>query len=154
MIARYNLCNCSLSHFRRCFSYCICLKDICICRREWSMVFCNTWAILITVGILFYSEWEDLRRRSGRNVPVLERWLQRRIHDSDLDMLDSNEHDTVLLSNPPSLTCKRYKKMKAYGNHWRVNDEIGQSMGHLTVVWPASKLTTIPQVRGKITLVR
>lgn len=70
-----------------------------------------------------------MRRCSGGNVPVLERWLQRRIHDSDLDMLDPNEHDTVLLSNPPSLTCKRYKKMKAYGNHWRVNDEIGQSMG-------------------------
>lgn len=45
-------------------------------------------------------------------------------------MSDPNEHDTVLLSNPPSMTCKRYKKMKAYGNHWRVNDETGQSMGN------------------------
>ena len=43
-------------------------------------------------------------------------------------MADPDEADTVLLSNPPSLTCKRYAKMKAYGNHWRVNDEVGSSM--------------------------
>ena len=59
----------------------------------------------------------------------VETWMKWKIHSADLDMADPNEADTVLLSNPPSLKCKRYARMKAYGNHWRVDDEYSRSSG-------------------------
>lgn len=54
--------------------------------------------------------------------------MKKTVHSMALDMNDPNESDTVLLSNPPSLTCKRYARMTAYGNHWRVEDEYSRSM--------------------------
>ena len=60
----------------------------------------------------------------------LEIWMKQTIHAMNLDMADPNEFDTVLLSNPPSLSCKRYAKMSAYGNHWRVDDEATRSMAN------------------------
>lgn len=59
----------------------------------------------------------------GATVPPLEIWLRRKVHSVELDMCDPNEYDTLLLSNPPSLVCKCYARMKAYGNHWRVHDK-------------------------------
>ena len=53
--------------------------------------------------------------------------MKRKVHSLCLDMSDPNEADLVHLSNPPLLTCKRYAKMKAYGNHWRVEDEVSSS---------------------------
>ena len=70
-----------------------------------------------------------MQQRRGPATPV-EIWMQQTIHSKTLDMTDPNESDTVLLSNPPSLTCKRYAKMTAYGNHWRVDDETTRSMGN------------------------
>lgn len=57
----------------------------------------------------------------------MEVWLQRTIHSLNLDMTDTEDADTVLLSNPFSMSCRRYAKMTAYGNHWRVDDEYGRS---------------------------
>lgn len=54
--------------------------------------------------------------------------MQQKIHSIDLDMTDPNESDLVLLSNPPTLTCRKYVKMRAYGNHLRVDDDTGRSM--------------------------
>ena len=40
----------------------------------------------------------------------------------ELDITNANEGDTRFLASPPSLICRCYRKMKAYGNHWRVVD--------------------------------
>ena len=53
--------------------------------------------------------------------------MQRKVHSLNLDLTDPNESNLLHLSNPPLLTCKRYAKMKAYGNHWRVEDEVTSS---------------------------
>lgn len=74
------------------------------------------------------SEWETEFESSGGGVGPVEIWLKRRIHSEELDMADPNESDTLLLSNPPSMKCKRYAKMKAYGNHWRVDDDYHRSL--------------------------
>ncbi|KAG0592607.1 hypothetical protein KC19_1G266500 [Ceratodon purpureus] len=49
------------------------------------------------------------------------------IHSMQLDLSDSNDSDLLLLSNSPSLSCKRYARMTAYGNHWRVEDDYARS---------------------------
>ena len=74
------------------------------------------------------SQWELERERAVGPVAPLEVWMKQRIHAMDLDMADPNESDIVFLSNPPSLSCKRYARMSAYGNHWRVNNEASRSM--------------------------
>ena len=77
--------------------------------------------------LLFSREWEILRGQSGSTVEPLATWMTRRVHSLELDMSDYNEADLVLLSNPPTLTCKRFAKMKAYGNHWRVEDDVSRT---------------------------
>ena len=54
--------------------------------------------------------------------------MRHRIHSLDLDLADPNESDTLLLANPPSFSCKRYAKMTAYGNHWRVDNEVSRTV--------------------------
>ena len=49
--------------------------------------------------------------------------MKQKVHSEMKDMLDPDDHHTLLILNSPSLTCKRYSSMKAYGNHWRVEDE-------------------------------
>ena len=48
--------------------------------------------------------------------------MKRKIHFEVIDMTNPDEHNTVLLSNLPSLTWKRYSTMNAYKNQWRVED--------------------------------
>lgn len=69
-------------------------------------------------------DWDS----SGGAVGPGEIWMKRTVHSMHLDMSDPDDSDTVLLSNPPSMICKRYAKMKAYGNHWRVDDEYSRSL--------------------------
>ena len=75
----------------------------------------------------FYREWEEACESAGNTLLPVEEWMRRRIHSLSLDLSDPNEADLLLLSNPPLLTCKRHSKMKAYGNHWRVEDEVTNS---------------------------
>ena len=72
-------------------------------------------------------EWETLWESSGGAVGPVELWMKRTVHDMELDMTDPNDEDLVLLSTPPSMVCKRYAKMTAYGNHWRVNNDSNRS---------------------------
>ena len=53
--------------------------------------------------------------------------MKQAVHQMDLNMSDPDDFDLVLLSSPPQMTCKRYLKMRAYGNHWRVEDEASRS---------------------------
>ena len=66
--------------------------------------------------------------QTGSPYVPLEDWMKQTVHSMHLDMDDPNEADTLLLSNPPSLTCRRYARMTAYGNHWRVDDVNSRSM--------------------------
>ena len=58
----------------------------------------------------------------GAELPAFSQWIKKAIqaygqHD-DLDNMD-----LLLLSFPPKLKAYSYKKMKAYGNHYRVHDD-------------------------------
>ena len=75
------------------------------------------------------SEWEEASQVPGTEIQLAENWIRQRIHSDNLDLTDPDQHDTLLLSNTPSLSCKRYSRMKAYGNHWRTDDDIYKSMG-------------------------
>lgn len=94
---------------------------LCIRRPQWSLQ-------SHTNSFKPCSDWEVEYERTGGTVENVEVWLRRNVHSMPLDINDPNESDTVLLSNPPSLSCKRYARMRAYGNHWRVEDDISKGM--------------------------
>ena len=73
-------------------------------------------------------EWELELETNRSSLEPVEVWMRNHIHSMVLDMSDPNEADTVLISNPPSLKCRRYNKMTAYGNHWRIDNDTNRSM--------------------------
>ena len=74
------------------------------------------------------SEWEAQCAAHNSEFEAMESWIKRQIHSETLDIADPDEHDTLLLSNTPKLSCKRYARMKAYGNHWRIDGDISRCM--------------------------
>ena len=74
------------------------------------------------------SDWESAWISTGGGVGPVETWMKKTVHAMDMNMMDPDQSNTVLLSSPPSMVCKRYAKMQAYGNHWRVDDDISRRM--------------------------
>jgi hypothetical protein len=49
-------------------------------------------------------------------------WVKGVIHGKQLDLGNLDVLDVVLLCSKPSQVAMRYTKMKAYGNHFRMED--------------------------------
>ena len=58
----------------------------------------------------------------------METRIKRTIYSKHLDMSDLNDSDSIVLSNLLAMTCKRYSRMKAYENHWRVDYDSNRCM--------------------------
>jgi hypothetical protein len=57
-------------------------------------------------------------------VPPFAQWLQEYVQGA-LDCNEAIDEDIACLSQPPSKTALSYVSMWAYGNHYHVEDEIG-----------------------------
>jgi hypothetical protein len=56
------------------------------------------------------------------NTPPFANWIKGVIHGKELDLNNLNDLDTMLLCNKPSQVALRYTRLKAYGNHFRMDD--------------------------------
>jgi hypothetical protein len=58
-----------------------------------------------------------------QQIDKMAKWAKDAIQTYQLTSTSLIDEDLVHLSVPPSFTCLAYKKMKAYGNHFWVDDE-------------------------------
>jgi hypothetical protein len=58
-----------------------------------------------------------------KEIDVMARWVKDVIWTHQHAMTSYLDTDLVLLSTPPSFIAMSYKKMKAYVNHFKVDDE-------------------------------
>jgi hypothetical protein len=57
-----------------------------------------------------------------------EEWVRELSQAEPLDVTDPDDFDKLLLCTPPSQRALRYCRMKAFGNHFRVEDEASSRM--------------------------
>ena len=50
-------------------------------------------------------------------------WIERRLHNVDVDLNNPTDMDRFLLSKKPAQRATRYCRVLAFGNHFRVEDE-------------------------------
>ena len=50
-------------------------------------------------------------------------WIERRLQSADVDLSNPTDMDRFLLSKKPAQRAMRYKRVVAFGNHFRVEDE-------------------------------
>jgi hypothetical protein len=53
----------------------------------------------------------------------MAKWVREAIQTHQVDRTLHVDDDLLLLLVPPSFIALSYKKMKAYGNHFRIDDE-------------------------------
>jgi hypothetical protein len=71
--------------------------------------------------------WEQVRESNPATAPF-EDWVQEILETEDLDVNKAEDFDKLLLSMKPSQRAIRYCRMKAFGNHFRVEDAASTRM--------------------------
>ena len=66
-------------------------------------------------------QWQE-ERGANPDIPVFEKWIRDAVHRHPLDPNNADDMDLVLLCSRPSQLATRYTRIKAYGNHFRVED--------------------------------
>ena len=66
-------------------------------------------------------QWEE-EKAANPDIPVFETWIRDAVHRHPVDPNNADDMDLVLLCSRPSQLATRYTRMKAYGNHFRVED--------------------------------
>jgi hypothetical protein len=66
-------------------------------------------------------EWEE-NKVPNPDITPFEKWIKDAVHRQPMDPNNANDMDRVLLCSKPSQLATRYTRMKAYGNHFRVED--------------------------------
>jgi hypothetical protein len=72
-------------------------------------------------------KWEQVRESNLATAPF-EDWVQEILETEDLDVNKAEDFDKLLLSMKPSQRAIRYCRMKAFGNHFRVEDAASTRM--------------------------
>jgi hypothetical protein len=72
-------------------------------------------------------KWE-LNRVQDLSIAPFEDWVSGAIADNDLDANNPDDIHRLLLSTKPSQRAFRYMRMKAFGNHFRVEDIASTTM--------------------------
>jgi hypothetical protein len=75
----------------------------------------------IVVGAVLYRTWKVQVALNSNTLP-LEEWIKEEVSRRPLNTSSAEEMDLRLLSQKPSQRATRYLRMKAYGNHFRVDD--------------------------------
>ena len=68
------------------------------------------------------SQWEELRKGDETTAPY-EQWLRRIVFQRKTLNPTADDLDAVKLCSKPDMTAKRFRRIKAFGNHFRVNDD-------------------------------
>jgi hypothetical protein len=71
--------------------------------------------------------WEFLCE-GDPNTPVFEKWVSEVLPRVNLDVIDTEDFDKLLLCRPPSQRATRYYRMRAFGNHFRLEDKASSRM--------------------------
>ena len=66
-------------------------------------------------------QWEE-EKGTNPDIPHFEKWIKDVVHRQPVDPNNTDDMDRVLLCSRPSQIATRYTRMKAYGNHFRVED--------------------------------
>ena len=66
-------------------------------------------------------QWQ-VEKGANRDIPNFEKWIREAMHRHPVDTNNADDMDLVLLCNRPSQVATRYTRMKAYGNHFQVDD--------------------------------
>jgi hypothetical protein len=65
---------------------------------------------------------------SNPSIAPFQDWVRKLLETENLDVSNSEEFDKLLLCQKPSQRAIRYYRMKAFGNHFRVEDEASARM--------------------------
>jgi hypothetical protein len=69
-----------------------------------------------------YRQWK-VEREANPNISAFENWIKDVVRNHPVDPNDEDDIDRVLMCSRPSQLATRYTRMKAYGNHFRVEDQ-------------------------------
>jgi hypothetical protein len=62
-------------------------------------------------------------READASILPFEEWVRGAVQSTELDVNNAEDMDRLLLTTKPSQKATRYTRMKAFGNHFRVDDE-------------------------------
>jgi hypothetical protein len=72
-------------------------------------------------------KWEEMCE-SNPNTAPFEEWVYNLPETEDVDVNEPEDFDKLLLCVKPSQRATRYRRMKAFGNHFRVEDDASVRM--------------------------
>jgi hypothetical protein len=72
-------------------------------------------------------KWEEMCE-SNPNTKPFEEWVRNLPETKDVDIKELEDFDKLLLCMKPSQRAIRYQRMKAFGNHFRVEDDASVRM--------------------------
>jgi len=67
-------------------------------------------------------EWKDEKDKNP-NISTFENWIRDAVHNYPIDLNNEDNIDRVLMCSRPSQLATQYTRMKAYGNHFRIEDQ-------------------------------
>jgi hypothetical protein len=75
----------------------------------------------IVVGAVLYRPWKVQVALNSNTLP-LEEWIKEEVSRQPLNTSSTEEMDLRLLSRKPAQQATKYLRMKAYENHFRIDD--------------------------------
>jgi hypothetical protein len=72
-------------------------------------------------------KWEEMCESNPNTLPF-EEWVRNLPETEDVDVNEPEDFDELLLCMKPSQRATRYRRMKAFGNHFRVEDDASVRM--------------------------
>jgi hypothetical protein len=72
-------------------------------------------------------KWEEMCE-SNPNTAPFEEWVRNLLETEEVDVNEPADFDKLLLCVKPSQRATRYRRMKAFGNHFRVEDDASVRM--------------------------
>jgi hypothetical protein len=72
-------------------------------------------------------KWEEMCK-SNPNTAPFEEWVRNLPETEDVDVNEPEDFDKLLMCMKPSQRATRYQRMKAFGNHFRVEDDASVRM--------------------------
>ena len=68
-----------------------------------------------------FRQWRDAHDANG-NIEPFDVWVKKAVHTHPHDPNNGDDMDRILLCSRPSQKATRYTRMRAFGNHFRVED--------------------------------
>ena len=68
-----------------------------------------------------FRQWRDAHD-ANHNIEPFDVWVRKAVHNHSHDPNNIDDMDKILLCSRPSQKATRYTRMRAFGNHFRVED--------------------------------